>query len=266
MIAAGRPRLLVLFGSALALLFFLHLLGALTGVESALTRLLGAVERPLGAAAVAARASFTASFRPGALMAENASLRRERDGLLVQLAQLESVRDENAILRETLKFARRSVKPPIAAHVLADLPATGLHAITIDKGEADGVAVNQAVAVGDGILIGKVIEVKQATATVMLLTDTRSRVGAVIQGTERIQGVIQGERGLSLSMLLIPQDKEIRAGDLVVTSGIEPLMPKGLVIGRVQDVVAQERAPFKTATLVSPADFARLGAVTVVVP
>jgi rod shape-determining protein MreC len=266
MTPTNRSRLVIIFGSAAALLFFLHLLGVLTTAEAATSRLLFGIERGLSNTAVSVRDGFAAQFQAGKLQAENDSLKREQGALLTQVAGLESLRDENATLREALKFTKRSAKAPVMAHVLASEPDSGLHAILIDKGTDDGLAVDQPVIIGDGILIGKVLKAEKATATVMLLTDTRSRVGASIQNSGRTQGIVQGKSGLSLEMGLIPQNEDIHPGDLVVTSGIEPLVPRGLVIGQVQDVSTQERNPFKTATVVSPADFERLGIVAAIVP
>ena len=122
------------------------------------------------------------------------------------------------------------------------------------------------VIIGNGIIVGKIFKLERTTAVVLLLTDTQSHVGAAVQNEKRTLGVVQGKRGLSLEMRLIPQNGEINEEEIIVTSGIEPLVPKGLVIGRVQAIHTEERNPFKRATIVSPVAFDRLEVVAILFP
>ena len=150
--------------------------------------------------------------------------------------------------------------------MLAAAPDAGAHSILIDRGTDDGVKPDMAVIVGDGVIVGKVFTADRASSTVLLLTDIRSRLGAEIQNAARTQGIVQGKQGLSLEMRLIPQDQDVSTDDVVVTSGIEPLVPSGLVVGRVQDVQTEERNPFKTASIAPPVSYDRLDVVAVLVP
>ncbi len=266
MTPATRSRLTILTGAAAALLFFLHLLGALTGAEAWLLRALSPQEFKLANAAQSFRRLMSAPLNITAILAENDALKKERDGLLVQIANLHAAADENADLRNLLKFSKTSTKPPVIAHVLASTPDAGNHTILIDRGSDDGLQADLPIVVGDGIVVGKIFKLKKTTSIALLLTDSRSRIGAAVSNAARTQGLVQGERGLSLDMQLIPQNEAIAAGDLVVTSGIEPQIPQGLVIGRVQDVQTEERNPFKTALIVSPVSYNRLTVVAVPLP
>jgi rod shape-determining protein MreC len=261
-----RSRLIILTLAAAGAVFFLHLLGALDAPEAWIMGKLSGTEARMAAAARSLRQALSAPFRVSAVMEENEGLRRDRDGLLAETVRLKIVEEENRVLRELLAFSERAKRSGVMARVLARTPEAGTHTILIDRGSDDGLRVDMPVVAGDGVLVGKIYRVDRASSLALLLTDTRSRVGASMLNAVRTQGIVQGERGLSLAMRLIPQNEEIAVGDTVVTSGIEPLIPRGLVIGRVEEVETRERNPFKQAAIVSPMDFDRLDIVSVLLP
>lgn len=258
-----RTRFVILTVAAAVVLFFLRLFGAFGDAEAWLMRSLSGVEARLASTALSLRQSVSAPFRLAVILEEDRRLREREAGLLTEIAGLRALEDENAELRRLLGFAEREPKPPVLARVIARTPSAGSHSIVIDRGSDDGLRAEMPVVAGGGVIVGKIFKVERSTAVALLLTDTRSRIGASIQDADRTQGVVQGDRGLSLEMRLIPQNEEISTGDLVVTSGIEPLTPRGLVIGRVEEVRTQEKNPFKQATIVPAAPYDRLEIVAV---
>lgn len=262
----ARSRLIILTVAAGALLFFLHLLGLLTGVETWLMRRLTGQESKLAGAALSFRQAVEAPFKVNAVLQENDRLRKQDAADAVEIARLTSVQHENDELRALLHFTQKDKVAPVIARVTARTPEAGTHAILLDRGADDGVAIDMPVVAADGVLVGKVFKVDRASSVALLLTDTRSRVGAEVQNAAQTQGLVQGERGLSLQMQLIPQNEEVKTDDLIVTSGIEPLMPKGLVIGRVSEIQTQEKNPFKTAVVTSPVAYDRISIVAIPFP
>jgi rod shape-determining protein MreC len=113
------------------------------------------------------------------------------------------------------------------------------------------VAVGDAVATGEGIVVGKVSSVRTETATVELLTDSRSKFAAALLPEEGdpIPGVTEGGYGTGMVLRLIPEYARVQVGDLVFTSGLEAGVPRGLIIGRVESVRQEPHEPFQTATL-----------------
>ena len=101
---------------------------------------------------------------------------------------------------------------------------------------------------------------------VLLLTDNKSKVAATIQNSEKTTGLIEGQFGLSLAMTNIPQDQEVKVGDLIVTSGLEGKIPKDLLIAKVENINQVESEIFKTALLSPIISFDNLSYVLVVVP
>lgn len=263
MTPVARTRLIILTVAVAGMLFFLRLFGAFSDAEARLMRSLSGVEARLASAARSFRQSVSAPFRVAEILDENAKLKEREAALLTEIAGLRALEDENVELRQLLGFAEREPKPPVLAHVIARTPSAGSHTIVIDRGSDDGLQAEMPVIVGGGVIVGKIFKVERSTAIALLLTDTRSRIGASVQDAGRTQGVVQGDRGLSIEMRLIPQNEEIAPGDLVVTSGIEPLTPRGLVIGRVEEVRTQEKNPFKQAIIAPAASYDRLEVVAV---
>lgn len=262
----ARSRLTILTGAAAALLFFMHFLGLLGGLERWVARRLAGTMASLSTAGVSVRQALGAPFQIAGVIGENRALREERDRLLTEVAALKALEAENRELRALAGFREKSSRATVAARVTAKAPEEGTHALIIDRGTDDGVAVGAPVVSSEGVLIGKVMQADRATAAVLLLTDNRSRIGALVQNKTETRGVVQGKRGLSSEMRLIPQNEEVVPGDLIVTSGIEPQIPRGLVIGRVESVETQERNPFKTAAVSSPVAPESLEVVAVLKP
>ncbi len=266
MTPATRSRLVIVTGAAAVLLFFLHLLGATANAEAWILRGLSRPETKLSEAARSFRDAVGAPFKVNETRKENEVLRIERDRLMTEVALLREIEAENGELRSVLNYVKQAEKAPILAHVLASSPEAGTHTILLDKGSDDGVRMDVPIIAGDGIVIGKIFKLEKTTSLALLLTDSRSRLGVSIQNAAKTQGIAQGKRGLSLEMRLIPQNEEIIAGNLVVTSGIEPLVPRGLVVGTVRDVETEERNPFKTATLLTPVSYDDLTLVAIPAP
>ncbi len=122
--------------------------------------------------------------------------------------------------------------------------------MTIDKGSADGFAINMPVCNSAGV-IGQIIEVSANTSTVRLITDENSGVSAMVQST-RAQGILQGQPDGTLRLEYVATDADVQEGDIIVTSGIGGVYPKGLPLGTVSTVVREENATYYTIT-VTPA-------------
>ena len=106
--------------------------------------------------------------------------------------------------------------------------------VTIDKGSADGLTINMPVTSSAGV-IGQIIEVSAKTSTVRLISDENSGVSAMVQDT-RAQGMLQGQADGTLRLEYVSVDSDVKVGDIIVTSGIGGVFPKGLPLGTVSSV------------------------------
>ncbi len=163
---------------------------------------------------------------------------------------------ENAELHKLLKFDKSGAIPegaePVTGRVIALSPTVWFSDVTIDVGTGDGVAVNDPVVNGDG-LIGRVTAVTGSTSKVMLLSDHSSKVSVRIVPAG-VQGIVKASVGEPERLVLgfLNSDKNIRKGESVVTAGwhgegIESRFPPNIPVGEVTKATlieqeAQERS------------------------
>jgi len=184
-----------------------------------------------------------------ALVEENRALREENAELRNQIVLLHEAEIENESLRRLLEFKRAAPSQQLlAAEVIGRDPNNLLDYIIVDRGRADGVGRNMPVLAADG-LVGRVSDVTENAATVMLITDPSSSISALLQRS-RATGVVQGAQGHRLVLRYVTPDSSIELGDIVITSGLGGNLPKRLVIGQVVEVLQSEAAMFQEAALV----------------
>jgi rod shape-determining protein MreC len=167
--------------------------------------------------------------------------------------QLRLLQEENNNLRQQLQFFSKSQKKIGAEVIGRDLDPLGT-TIIIDRGSADGLTNGHPVIVGNGLLIGKLVRVDEHTSVVRLLSDYQSRVAATVVNREKSLGLVEGGYGLTVKLDLIPQNEVIRPGDVIITSGLEAYIPRGLVIGTVEVVEKKTQEPFQQAIIKTAAD------------
>lgn len=180
--------------------------------------------------------------------AENKYLKEENRRLTGIEGAYEDLKKENDLLR-----AQLAVSPPkslslISAQVVSFDPLSLSRFILIDKGARDGVAEGMPVVRPGNVLSGKIMKTYPAFSHVLLLTEKENKV-SVKSATGSASGVLSGAAGNLLLMDLIEKKVPLSAGDLVVTSGLDGVYPKNLMIGWVQEVKANEEYIFKQAYL-----------------
>jgi len=197
------------------------------------------------------------------LKKENADLIKENNKLVSAVALLSEEKRENEILREQLDLLPRDKYGLEACFVIGQDPQTLGSWILIDKGRTQGIKEDMPVIVGEGILIGKISEVQLNTAKVNLLTNSSSTINALDLETGS-RGVVKGEYGLGVVMDMVAQTDAINQGDTVVTSGLGSQMPKGLLIGKIQEVRTAGDKLFQNALVIPRVKYNKLEVVFVV--
>jgi rod shape-determining protein MreC len=119
----------------------------------------------------------------------------------------------------------------IAAQVLSGGSSETARIVLIDKGSGAGLKPDLPVLVADGV-VGKVLHVFDSTAQVLLITDPYSGVATLLGGS-RVHGVVKGVNRSELLMEYVPNDEDVRNGQVVYTSGEDQIFPKGLPVGVV---------------------------------
>ncbi len=186
---------------------------------------------------------------------ENEELRIENDSLKLTISQLQSKAAEADRLGLLLHFkANNEETPMVGARVIGTSAGTASRTIEIDRGERDGVRLNQAVITPDGA-VGKVIEVYRDSAQVLLLTDNASGVGAMLVDS-RIQSPVGGTGELMLTMKYVAAEDTVNVGEKVVTSGMDKIFPRDVPVGTVVEV--KQSTPFKQVRVAPAAKLDRL--------
>jgi rod shape-determining protein MreC len=195
--------------------------------------------------------------------AENEALRRQVADLQVKLQAEHALAQRSEKLGQLLDLRTRIDLPTIAAAVVGQDLSSDFRTITIDKGTRDGLLPDMAVISPAGV-IGRVVLPTARAAKVQLLVGRNAGAGALVERT-RAGGVIVGGRPRSgLELDFVSNLADVKPGDLVVTSGIDGIFPKGLLIGRVE-AVERGAGLYKTIRVQPAVDFSALEEVLVIV-
>ncbi len=194
----------------------------------------------------------------------NRSLALENRKLLNELASFQEVAKENDRLRQVVEFNAPLEGKKVVAQVIAQDVNPEFRSIRINKGTKHGVEVGMAVISLEGV-VGRVIRALRDYSDVLSLVDSSSAIDALIQ-RNRVRGVVEGQGGQNLSMKYLRRTDDVQEGDLVVSSGIGGLFPKGLTIGKVVSVRKKNFGISQTVEIAPAADFNRLEEVTVIDP
>ncbi|HTU99658.1 MAG TPA: rod shape-determining protein MreC [Luteitalea sp.] len=164
--------------------------------------------------------------------AEQLQQQLDRMGVELQHANAQARRAEQ--LELLLQLKRTELPATMAARVMAADPAADFRTVTIDKGSADGVRRDMAVLSPLGV-VGRVIdEPASHAAKVQLIIDRNAGAGAVIDRNGAGGVVVGGEGDAPLRMEYVSNLAEVSPGDLVMTSGLDGIYPRGYVIGRIE--------------------------------
>ena len=199
--------------------------------------------------------------------AENRRLRERVRDLETALQERSRLASDAERLRELLGLREILPMETLVAEVVSRDGVPWFRSLTIDKGTTHGVGLDAPVMSPTGV-VGRVIAVGPHAARVQILLDRDAGAGVLIERT-RVSGVVSGqvvqpEAGAGdLVMRYVPERAEVALGDVVVTSGVDRIYPKGLLVGRVS-YVGQGSGLLKEVRVEPSARFDRLEEVLVV--
>ncbi len=162
---------------------------------------------------------------------ENEKLRKRIQQLEVERNQLLEAEATNRRLQQLLDFRSRLPSGSVTASIIADSASSWFKSCLLDKGSVDGVRKGMAVVTPLGV-VGQVVAVTGRTAKVLLLTDPNSGVDVLVQRT-RARGIVSGSLDNGTTLKYVKRSEDIQEGDRLVTSGLDGIFPKGIVVGTV---------------------------------
>jgi len=184
----------------------------------------------------------------------------------VDYVRLRALEEENSLLRAQANFITERGYKTLGARVISRSVDHETAVVMLDRGAHDGAKVGYAVVAEGGILVGKIVDVTEYTAAVMLVSDTRSRVAAALSGIKGVMGVVEGRGDRVTHLTLVPQSAPLEKNQVIVTSGSEESVPANLVVGLVNDVASAATDPFKNAVVEPLAPLDHLEIVSVIIP
>ena len=193
----------------------------------------------------------------------NEELKLKNQELISQIAQLIELEKENKVLREALEIGlEKEFKLSLAEVVSKDISQDS---ILINKGSKDGIANNSPVITQQKTLVGKIGEVYENFSRVILISNKESSFDAKISDPENdISGVVNGKGNLQLFLDFVPQEKEIKEGDFIVTTSLGGIFPKGLLVGQIGKVLRSDIEPFQQAKIRPAFDIRELETVFII--
>ena len=193
---------------------------------------------------------------------ENARLRAELAREETQRARLAELEAENLHLSDMLELKQALALKSTAANVIGG-DASGLARTLVLAGGADqSFEAGMAVLSTEGV-VGKLIAVGPSSSRVLLINDHNSALDAFDQRS-RVRGIVAGVVDDGLVMKYVDRSEDVKSGDTVVTSGLDGIFPRGLLVGEVTSVVREGPGLFLTVNIAPAADFRRLEQVLVV--
>lgn len=193
---------------------------------------------------------------------ENVAFRAKLDELEGRASLVNELERENGRLRELLKFSTERQLAGVTASVIGGDASGWVKGITVNKGSLDGVAPGMPVLHPRGV-VGQVVAVSTGSARVLLVSDHASGVDVLTQES-RARGVVEGAGERVCELKFIPKEFHIKEGEQVLTSGMDGVYPKGVLVGTVSQVGAATSGLFKTVEVKPAVDLARIEEVLIV--
>ncbi len=191
---------------------------------------------------------------------ENIRLKKEIDRLMIENSRSRELLSTYKRLQELLNFRGDSDETALAAQVIGRDP-TGFKSIIIDKGSNAGIKENMPVFNAKGV-VGQIVSVSYNYSKVLLLIDQNSAVDCIIERS-RDSGIVKGVSSKICTLDYVLKTSDVSVGDLVITSGLDRIFPKGNSVGVVTKVEDTPGELFKNVTIKPSVDFSKLEEVLV---
>lgn len=188
-------------------------------------------------------------------------LKKETARAMDIINRCKELEQENSRLRKFIRFQDLEKEIVVAAKVIGRDPSPWFRTIMIDKGARDGLTKGLPVLVSEGV-VGQVVTVARRYSLVLLVTDRNSAVDALVQ-TSRARGVVKGNDSELCLFRYVLRKNKIEPGEMIISSGLDGVFPKGLRVGWVVDLKENSSQLFQEITIKTCVDFDKLEEVLV---
>lgn len=189
---------------------------------------------------------FVGLFQGKNLVKENEDLRQKIQGLISENSFLKELKTENNLLRQSLNLGlEKDFQLKIADVIAKDIAGDSL---IVNKGKKDGVVEGNTVITPQKVLVGRIGEVMDNFSKIILISNKDSSFDAKITNSDAY-GVVKGKGRSEAWLELIPKEKEVKIGDIVLTSPLGGIFPKDILVGEIIEVQKSDVEPFQTAKI-----------------
>lgn len=165
---------------------------------------------------------------------DSQKLNEENRELRTRLEAMAELQKENDRLNDLLSFKAKTKMDLIAAKVMSKDLVSDHNTLRINKGTHDGIKAGEAVITTGGV-VGYIYRPQAFTSQVLLITDRYSVVDGVVSRS-RARGIVEGKNASSCALRYVERSEDVKVGDLVVTSGLDNIFPKGFPVATVESV------------------------------
>jgi len=248
--ARGTSNGLRLLGAGLLAIVLMvadHRFGRLEGLRSAIATLTYPLQLTADLPMLFGRTLSESFSTRDDLLEKNRQLRETNIRLSTELQQYEALLAENERLRDLLGSSFKVGNRVLIAEISAVDLDPFRHQVLIRKGTTSGIFVGQAVLDAHGVM-GQVIHTAPYNATVLLITDASHALPVQVLRTGLRTVAIGSGKIDQLDLPYLPNNLDVEAGDLLVTSGLGGVFPPGYPVARISDIQLEPGRPFATVT------------------
>lgn len=193
---------------------------------------------------------------------ENIKLRTELNQLMKENQKLQEVMLENKRLKEILSLKDRKHRYVTTARIIARVPDQWSKTLVLDKGLSEGVKKDMTAITHRG-LVGKISEVSDSYSSLLLLTDVNFSAAVRLQESRK-ESLISGTGLRKCRLKYISHEEEVKVGDIVITSGLDSLFPKGIPVGYVSRVDKRGTGLFQDVEVIPFEDNTKIEEVAII--
>ncbi len=164
---------------------------------------------------------------------ENLDLKSQNQELLARLETMGEMQKETERLNQLLDFKSRTKMELVAARVMSKDLVSDHKTLLINKGTQHGFKPGQAVITVGGA-VGYIFRPEAWTSQVLLISDRYSVVDGII-ARSRARGIVEGNV-TGAALRYVEKSEDVRVGDMVITSGLDNIFPKGFPVAMVEKV------------------------------
>ncbi len=262
-----KSKKFVISGVVIVLLIFFHSIGWLNPLQNFIISITKPAQSLLFAQGLKIRVIYDNQTNRRDLAEIVDDLTKKTEQLTLENARITMIEEENKTLRQYLKFTSGKTKHYVMANVIAGGEINLVNqAVIIDKGKKAGLSDGLAVLNSQGQVVGKIINTNDETAEICLVNQNNCKFAATVLNKTKTIGIIKGDLGLVSKMDFVPQTEEIKNGEIIVTSGLEKNITRGLVLGQITNVSKENNALWQTAKVESLANLHDISIVSIALP